>query len=228
MVDRHEYTMCPTKHQTRLDTFALVRQCPLLWNRSRYRLARSWMTLTGIGDPTLDMLLQAQALQPPQVFFGINGPPPDETVERGQKTAQAILTANEAAFPYPTRIGVAKWVYGRMEHLLLNPDPFADVGVLEVDGFYTFGSRDLTALHEPMFTFALDQARRIGQFVLTLNIQRRGSPSCSVQQGEALWKEGLKQLVGRSIPDQAFYTYTSRGSGWPMTVCRVVLTPRPR
>ena len=220
MTDKHDYTEAGAKHQTRLETLRVVKErCPLLWDRQKKCLARDWMELTAVGDPTLRMLLDAGAVVPGRgIYIGVNGPDPTDPKDTGER-AKEILATNEAAYGTDT----SRWVYGPLESILAHQKGTENVGVLVADGFYSVGDHNIAATQAPFFRFSQQQTKHIGQFLLVINLVLRGSPGKSEEKALADWLYFLARVTGLpEFPETNLHTYRNKSSGHRMVLTRVL------
>lgn len=220
MTNKHDYTGADAKQMTRLETLRVVKErCPLLWDRQKQCLARDWMELTSVQDPTLKMLLEDNAFASGRgSYIGVNGPDPTDPKDNGDN-ARTILATNETL--YGTEH--ARWVYGSLEGILARQEGTANVGILVADGFYSVGDHNIATTQTPFFRFAKQQAETIGQFLLVINLVLRGSAGKSEEKALADWCYFLARKTGLpEFPETNLHIYRNKSSGMRMVLTRVL------
>jgi hypothetical protein len=231
-VNKHDFSSdgCEPKQQTRIDTLDVIRTKGLrLWSRQHRCLGRDHLELTALGDPMLRLMLDQEALRPGfGRYIGVNGPNPYDSKtdpEAAEAAAREILRANAAEFDEATSQGLVEWRYGLLEDVLAERNGLDNVGVLVADGQYILGDHQIGVTHAPCFRFALDQKKRLGQFLLVINLVYRGASDRPLDKALTVWSRTLAQCLGlpRAVPTANFTVYRNAGARLPMCLCRVLL-----
>lgn len=209
-----DYRACPHKHLTRQRSLDIARLSPALWNKQHNRLGVSWIEITGVEDPTLQMLLDEDVFPAKGVrYIGVNGPLPHDT-EKARQAAGAVLKGNKDTFPEETAAGLCQWRYGILGHLLQDePESFRDVGVIVADSSWTISSADTILQHASTIKFAKEQAAHLGECLLMINAAFRGSPGNKLTKAQSRWLDTLAaQCEVDPITSTATFTYRNKGS----------------
>lgn len=197
---RTDFTKAATSnHEAKQDT----RQRPLdivrkhsahLWSRKHQALRFNWIELPGHHAPTLQMLLDAGALQGPGHFGG---------VDTSSKVLQGCREHYGDDVP-------AFWVKGNLITALRSPDAFPDAGVLVYDSFRAAkGAKTIEKELPVLARYAHRQEQRLGEFLLVLNvaIDRR-----FVTEADQAAYRGLiaDTFPGLQVHEGSFHTYQSK------------------
>lgn len=141
------------KHATRRMALAAVQQSCKLWSIGQGNLRNDWIELASERAPTLQLLLDEEALTGEGRFIGVDM---DEGVI--ERCREHYAGAH------------AEWHHARLETLLRPKDAFPLAGVLVYDTENSVGRKDLRAVLRPALRFAERQHARLGEFFLVLNL----------------------------------------------------------
>jgi len=183
-----------------------------LWAQKTKVLNRDWAELTFREDPTLQMLLDRNALKAGKGrYIGVNADP-------------AIILANQRRFKKETDAGLCQWVTGKMEPLLWDPDVLQNVGILIFDAYETVANSQIDRTLLPVLDFAIRQKDRLGQFVLSCTFSLRGTRATRSKSGIQFVLDLLSDHFGVSLnQDKHTVTYRSTRRSQNMLMFRVAL-----
>lgn len=205
----HDFTASPTKHATREQTFAVVRDSASFWNclsgEPSACLKKNWLELTSIDDPTFQMLLDANALQPGKsCYIGVSNDP-------------AVIEHNRAAFAAETKAGLAKWICANLEDILADLSFEPNVGVVVADGYMSVSNRNLRSSFGPIFNYV--KARQPCHLVLNYVLRIRGGQTLDAEIVK--YQQIVSEYVGENVPPESFYRYMTEKRHSAMMLCRV-------
>lgn len=181
------------KAETRQRPLDAVRESSFLWSHETGTLRCDWMELSGVGAPTLGLLLKEGALVPggSARFIGVD--------------AQPDVIQGCRALYGPT--APAEWQEGRMETLVAGRGAFPNVGVLVYDTQDGVWRDSWTALGR-VVAFARRQFKELGEFVLVVNVvgDQRFTTGTDVDR----YLSRLSDAVGHEVRADALHVYRSK------------------
>ncbi len=164
------------KQKTRQKTLDLIRESDY-WvpDAGGGYLNGDWIELSGVNDPTLQMLLDANALRPGKgKYIGVN-------------LDQALLDANAEHFKAATEAGLAEWVCDKWANVMSElgdgkdkgprdqPCKRPDVRVVVFDGINSVANSHIEAIRRPSLNAAKRLYQDNGTVLLVMNFCLRGA-----------------------------------------------------
>ena len=138
------------KEYTRMRALEIVSNSCLLWDTANKHLVYSWMELAGPGAPTLQMLLDHEALSPNSLFYGVDIDP-------------KVIAACRKQY---AEVPQARWIEADLSCIVAR---HTDVGVLVFDSHNGVVGDDFEESLEMLNIVAKAQAERLGEFLLVIN-----------------------------------------------------------
>jgi hypothetical protein len=191
------------KDETRLHALNIVKHSSFLWSRDQQALRCDWMELAGTGAPTLQLLLNLDAIEAPARFIGVDT---DETVIEG------CMDRYGPEAP-------AHWHHGPLIPALRRLGPFDQVGVLVYDAFRAVqGERTIQREVRSLARFAQRQRDRLGEFLLVMNVD--GSPRYRSNGTYDSYRKLLSDAFEMQVEPEALHPYVSRQDTMVWTALR--------
>lgn len=191
------------KDQTRLHALNIVQHSSFLWSRDQRTLRCDWMELAGTRAPTLQLLLDLNALQPPSRFVGVDTDP-------------SVIDGCKAHYgPEAPAI----WHHGPLIPALRRLGPFDQVGVLVYDAFRAVqGERTIQREVRALARFAMRQQGLLGEFLLIINVD--GSPRYRSNGTYDKYRKLLSETFEMPVEAEALHSYVSRQDTMVWTALR--------
>jgi len=205
-----DFSSNEVKHQTRLSTLGLVQQCPRLWSGGKLRC--DWLELSGQGDPSLQLLLDHDALGPPGGgrFIGISRE--HKVIDFNRKHFQVAVEDKKAAF-----------IHAQLDTEVVDLAAYPQVGVFVYDSFTALAHQNLHNILAPVFKNARVKAEHFGQAVLVINLVKRSNSARKAETSHYL--RFLLRMLGTEVPETHLVSYRSRHFG--MCLHRVLINRGP-